>query len=200
MNYSESSEQNKHVILETLRNEFTYSSQILEIGSGTGQHAVFFAPALAHLQWQPSERYQHLGDIRSWIESAPAPNLRPVIELDVTVQPWPVEGNGETYDGVFSANTAHIMNAQAVRQMFEGVARLLASGGRFALYGPFNYNGKATSDSNARFDEWLKARDPESGIKDFTDLNRLADGLGLSLKQDHRMPTNNRLLVWEKSL
>lgn len=198
--FSESSEQNKHVILDILRAEFAWSEHVLEIGSGTGQHAVFFAAELPHLTWQPSDRLENLADIRAWLESAPASNLRPAIELDVRVEPWPVEGSGEHYDAVFSANTAHIMDHRAVRHLFQGVARILPAGGRFALYGPFNYNGRYTSDSNARFDQWLKDRDPDSGIKDFADLNQLADGLGLSLKQDHRMPANNRTLVWEKSL
>ena len=161
---------------------------MLEIGSGTGQHAAYFAPALPHLKWQPSDVAGHLEGISMWVGEGVQP-----IELDLD-KPWP----RLQADAVFSANTAHIVSWPQVERMFEGVGRLLPAGGLFALYGPFHYGGRATSESNARFDAMLRARDPASGVRNFEDVDQLARRCGLALLEDNPMPANNRLLVWKK--
>jgi cyclopropane fatty-acyl-phospholipid synthase-like methyltransferase len=166
---------------------------VLEIGSGTGQHALFFAAALPELIWQTSDREENLDGIRAWLAEAELENLLSPVSLDVKAA-WP----DATYDGVFSANTTHIMSWEEVGYLFRGVGRVLQAEGRFVLYGPFNYQGAFTSDSNSRFDEWLKSRDPLSGIRDFDDLNALAAGQQLFFEEDIEMPVNNRILVWRK--
>lgn len=192
---AESCEQNKWPILDVLRSEFAATTRVLEIGSGTGQHAVFFAQHLPHLTWQTSDVAEYHSGILAWLEDAGLANVRPPLRLDVLRDAWPYQ----TFDGVFSANTAHIMGWPEVEAMFAGIGAILETGGRFCLYGPFNYDGKFTSESNARFDQWLKARDPRSGVRNFEDLDRLAVNAGLRLRQDHAMPANNRTLVWFKA-
>ena len=192
--FAESSEQNKHAILEILEREFAQSRAVLEIGSGTGQHAVFFAQQLPHLQWHASDVTDSLAGITLWLSDYAGHNLSGPYSLDVTQSDWPPL----EVDAVFSANTAHIMHWPAVQAMFTGVGQLLPCGGRFCLYGPFNYHGAYSSDSNARFDDWLKARDPASGVRDLDDLSLVAADAGLHLVRDHSMPVNNRILVWEK--
>ena len=191
--FAESSEQNKLPILAVLQHEFAGIESVLEIGSGTGQHAVFFSTELPHLRWHTSDvRDMHAG-ILQWLEEADLENVVPPIALDVATDAWP----GQSFDGVFSANTVHIMHWHEVEAMFRGIGRILKPGGRFCLYGPFNYHGTYTSPSNERFDQWLKERDPESGIRDVDDLNALAEQAGLRPAEDYEMPENNRILVWE---
>ncbi len=190
--YSEACEQNKEPILAVLREVFTEPGLILEIGAGTGQHAVHFARALPHLDWQPTDQADYLPGIRQWIAEADLPNLRPPLELDVCHPAWPIAQAA----GVFSANTTHIMHWPAVENLFRGVGRVLQPGGAFCLYGPFNYDGRYTSASNAQFDALLKQRDPASGIRDFADLDRLAQDNRLRFQRDYPMPVNNRTLVW----
>jgi len=193
--YAEACDRNKQPILEVLRAEFAAARRVLEIGSGTGQHAVFFAAELPHLCWLSSDRAENLPGIRAWLDEAGLANALGPIELDV-LGVWPAQ----RFDAVFSANTAHIMSWPAVEAMFRGVGERLEPGGRFALYGPFRYGGRHTSDSNAQFDRWLKARDPDSGVRDFERLDALARDNGLAFARDHAMPANNRLLVWERPL
>lgn len=190
--YSEACEQNKEPILAVLREIFTEPGLILEIGAGTGQHAVHFAQQLPHLVWQPTDLEIHRSGIQLWIAEADLANLRSPLELDVCRDPWPVAHAA----GVFSANTTHIMAWSMVEHLFRGVGQILESGKAFCLYGPFNYSGHYTSASNAEFDSWLRMRDPDSGLRDFADLNRLATANGLHLSHDHAMPVNNRILVW----
>ena len=183
--YAEACERNSEPILAVLKRVFRHAKAVLEIGSGTGQHAAYFAAELPHLSWQASDIAEHLEGIRQW-------GVEP-IELDVD-KPWPpVEA-----DAAFSANTAHIMSWPQVERMFEGVARILPRGGLFALYGPFHYGGRPTSESNARFDAMLRARDPGSGVRDFEHIRALAGRCGLAFLEDNAMPANNRLLVFEK--
>jgi SAM-dependent methyltransferase len=193
---SEACERNKGPILEVLVRELAASRAVLEIGSGTGQHAVHFAHHLPHLDWQPSERAAELGPLAERIALEGPPNLAAAIELDVRAQPWPVAGR----DAVFSANTLHIMAWEAVEDFFRGVGRVLAAGGVLCVYGPFRYRGAYTSDSNAEFDRFLRRRDPASGMRDFEALERLAGARGLELAADHAMPANNRTLVWRRAV
>lgn len=192
--FAESCEENKRPILAVLRQAFADCRRILEIGSGTGQHAVFFAAELPHLLWQTSDLREHHAGIHAWLAEAGLPNLLPPLALDVARDPWPQA----QYDGVFSANTSHIMHWPEVEAMFAGIGQVLAPGGRFCLYGPFNAGGRYTSESNARFDAWLRARDPESGLRDIEALDWLARSAGLTLSADHAMPANNRTLVWTR--
>jgi cyclopropane fatty-acyl-phospholipid synthase-like methyltransferase len=194
--YSESCEQNREPILAVLRVAFADRHRVLEIGSGTGQHAVYFAPELPHLVWQTADVRAHHPGIHAWLAEAALPNVLPPLELDVNQNPWP----GGRYDAVFSANTLHIMGWPEVERFFAGVGALLEPGGVLVVYGPFNYNGRFTSESNARFDIWLKARDPASGVRDFEAVDALARAQGLLLQHDIAMPANNRSLVWQRPL
>ncbi len=193
--YAESCDQNREPILQVIEALLRDSQSVLEIGSGTGQHAVYFAEKMPHLQWHTSDRVECHAGIQAWIADSGLPNVSPPIELDVLRSDWPVF----QVDAVFSANTCHIMHWEAVQALFAGVGRVLQPDGKFLLYGPFNYHGKYTSESNARFDQWLKARDPLSAIRDFEDLDKLATQAGMSLQQDFAMPANNRILFWRKN-
>lgn len=194
--YAESSEQNRDPILAVLQGFFDAPGRVLEIGSGTGQHAVYFSAELPHLSWQPSEVAANLPGIHAWRDEAGLDNVLAPLELDVRRRPWPVEA--AAYEYAYSANTAHIMSWPAVCEFIAGVGEALAPGGRFALYGPFNYGGRFTSESNARFDAWLKGRDPHSGVRDFEAVRELAADAGLELAEDVAMPANNRTLCWVK--
>lgn len=193
--FSPASERNQEPILQILREVLAHSVEVLEIGSGTGQHAVFFARHLPHLQWQTSDLPEQHPGIHAWIEAAALPNVRAPLALDVDTAVWPVS----EMDAVFCANTVHIVGWPQVQHLFQGVGRTLKPGGVLCLYGPFNYAGQFTSDSNAQFDVWLKQRDARSGIRDFEALDALAAAQGMQLKQDIAMPANNRILVWRRT-
>lgn len=192
--YAESCDQNRDPILSVIQPLFAALTRVLEIGSGTGQHAVYFAAAMPHLTWHTSDCLEYHDGIRLWLEEAALPNVCPPLQLDVARSVWPALD----VEAVFSANTAHIMHWPEVEAMFAGVGGLLPAGGLFALYGPFNYQGRFTSDSNARFDGWLKQRDPAMGVRDFEAVDRLASAAGMTLMQDFEMPANNRILCWRR--
>ena len=191
--YAPACERNREPILAVLRECFADRRDVLEVGSGTGQHAVHFAAAMPWLSWQCSDRAEHLAGIRLWLDEAGLPNTPAPIELDVSGA-WA----RRRFDAVFSANTLHIMGWPEVQQFFEGVDAVLATDGVLAVYGPFNYGGAYTSDSNREFDAWLKARDTRSGIRDFEAVDALAREIGLTLMDDVAMPANNRTLVWRR--
>ena len=182
--FSEASERNRGPILAILKRMLRDRKHVLEIGSGTGQHAAYFAPELPHLVWQASDVAENLPGIREWVSKPPP------LELDVDKE-WP----RLEVDAVFSANTCHIMSWPQVERMFEKIGKI-GSLKTFCLYGPFNYGGKYTSESNARFDAMLRGRDPASGLRDFESINALAEAAGLTLQEDNAMPANNRLLVF----
>jgi len=192
--YSEACDQNRMPILDILKREFRAARRVLEIGSGTGQHAVFFGRHLPHLLWQTSDLEENHASIHAWIAETGLDNVAPPLLLDVRSHDWPEV----QFDGIFSANTSHIMSWSTVASMFTGIGSLLTRPGCFCLYGPFNYANQYTSDSNRHFDQWLRRRDPDSGLRNFEDLDDLARNNGLRLRTDHVMPVNNRLLVWEK--
>ncbi len=192
--FSEACERNKGPILEVLKSALASTHSVLEIGSGTGQHAVHFAAGLPHLSWQPTELGEQLRLLAERIRLEGTPNLLAPIALDVRAHPWPVP----RVDAVFSANTLHIVAWSVVREFFRGVGGVLGRQGVLCVYGPFRYEGQYTSDSNAEFDGWLKARDPVSGIRDFEALDELARAVGLVLDADHAMPADNRTLVWRR--
>jgi SAM-dependent methyltransferase len=192
--FSEYCERNKGPILEVLRARFADRTQVLEIGSGTGQHAVYFAQELAHLTWHPTEQLAYLADLTERVRLEGPHNLRTPTLLDVRQPVWPVHG----VDAMFTANTLHIMSWSEVMALFNGIGTVLAPGGVFCIYGPFRYAGRYTSDSNQEFDRMLQERDPQSGLRDIDALSLLAEQHGLHLDADFDLPANNRLLVFTK--
>jgi len=188
--YADSCDQNRGPILAVISPLFSSLTNILEVGSGTGQHAVYFAEQMPHITWHTSDCRPYLDGIKMWLADAGLPNVIPPIELDVSVSTWPVM----SVDAIFTANSVHIMHQHDVDNLIEGAGRLLQQGGSLVVYGPFNYSNRYTSESNARFDQWLKARDPESGIKNFEDIQSLANKNGMHLVEDYEMPANNRIL------
>ena len=173
-----------------LRTAFAGRAHVLEIGSGTGQHAVHFAAHLPHLVWHPTEQLKYMTDLEARIKQQGSANLRAPAVLDVKQAVWPLR----QADAVFSANTLHIMSWAEVLDLFGGLARILAAGGVLCIYGPFRYDGRYTSDSNRNFDHMLQERDPLSGLRDIQAVTALASQYGIHLKLDHDLPANNRLL------
>ncbi|MBR9909921.1 MAG: DUF938 domain-containing protein [Gammaproteobacteria bacterium] len=192
--FSQACENNKRPILAVLRRHFTSPGRVLEIGSGTGQHAVFFAEQLPHIQWQTSDLLPNHSAIAAWMATYQGENLLPPLALDVTGESWP----HESFDGAFTANTAHIMAWPQVLAMLDGLRRCLKPGAKLVIYGPFNYHGQFTSESNADFNDWLQQQQPHQGIRDFEALCEAAAVRGLVFMEDNTMPANNRCLVFQR--
>ncbi len=192
--FSPSCERNKDAILAVLQQELPQSGALLEIGSGTGQHAVYFAEHFPGIVWHASDRKENHHGISAWIRDAGLANLHGPEDLDVDAAQWPLSAA----DAVFTANTAHIMGWPSVRNMLCGVGNILVPNGLFAMYGPFKYAGRYTSESNEEFDGRLKAQDPNSAIRDFEAMLEEASKNGLVFVADKEMPANNRLLIWRK--
>ena len=192
--FSAACERNKDPILEVLRVRFADRGQVLEVGSGTGQHAVHFARALEHLTWHPTEQLAYLADLAERIKLEGPHNLRVPTLLDVRQAVWPVR----SADAMFTANTLHIMSWPEVVALFRGIGDVLVPGGVLCIYGPFRYEGRYTSDSNREFDLMLQERDPQSGLRDIQAITALAEQYGLRLDADHDLPANNRLVVFVK--
>jgi cyclopropane fatty-acyl-phospholipid synthase-like methyltransferase len=192
--FSQSCENNKQYILDIIRDAFAAGDRVLEIGSGTAQHVVHFAQALPDIHWLPSDMPENLATVQQGLADCGLHNVAAPLALDVAQDVWPVSD----VDGIFSANTLHIMSAAHVELFFRGVNRVLRPGGRLCVYGPFKYAGEFTTESNARFDDWLKARDARSGVRDFERVDALAQAAGLQLLADRAMPANNQLLAWGK--
>ncbi|MFC5524428.1 DUF938 domain-containing protein [Rhodanobacter ginsengisoli] len=192
--HSPSCERNREPILEVLREQLADRRHVLEIGSGTGEHAVHFAAALPHLSWQSSDRAEYLPGIRAWLDEAALPNAPAPLELDVAGN-WP-DG---PFDAVFSANTLHIMAWHEVQQLFARLPTITSADARLIVYGPFNFHGRYSSDSNAAFDQWLKARGAHMAIRDAEAVDALAADAGFTLVDDIAMPANNRCRVWRRT-
>jgi cyclopropane fatty-acyl-phospholipid synthase-like methyltransferase len=193
--YSESCDQNKLPILSIVEPIFADCSEVLEIGSGTGQHAIYFAEKMPHLLWRCSDCAPYLAGINQWIEDSHISNVITPTTLDVSTSQWPTN----PVDAVFTANSFHIMHDQDVINLMNGAGKLLNAGGHLVIYGPFNYNGEFTSASNKSFEQWLKSRDSLSGIKNFEDVESLANQNGFKLCRDYDMPANNRIVHFIKS-
>ncbi len=191
--FSAACERNRQPILAVLREWFADRRHVLEIGSGTGQHAAHFAAALPKLRWQTSDVPDNLPGIRLWLKEAALPNTPAPIAFDVNDTP-----PGGEYDAVFSANTLHIMGWKEVERMFAALPKLTRRGALLVIYGPFNYEGQFTSPSNAQFDEALRSGNPKRGIRDFEEVDALASAAGFVLKEDRAMPANNRCIVWKR--
>ena len=192
--HAPATERNREPILAVLRDHFADRRRVLEIGSGTGEHAVHFAGALPQLTWQASDVAANLPGIRSWIDAAASPNLPPPIELDVMQDVWPAA----RYDALFSANTLHIMGWREVERLFDRLPEVADADAVLAIYGPFNYAGRFTSASNEAFDRDLRAAAPHRGLRDVEAVDALAARAGFVLLEDVAMPANNRCLVWRR--
>ena len=192
--FAEACERNKDPIFNVLKRNLFGTERILEIGSGTGQHAVYFAQMLPTIDWQTSDCIENHAGICSWIEDSQLTNVHQPLSLNVIEDVWPAK----SFDAAYSANTAHIMPWHAVEATFEGLANVLKPEARYFLYGPFNYNGQYTSDSNAQFDIWLKHQASHQAIRDFEAVEALANRCGFELLEDVEMPANNRILIWQK--
>jgi len=194
LTFSQAAENNKVHICDRLCEVLNPCRHLLEIGSGTGQHAVYMAQRLPQLVWHTSDLAGNLENVRARLEAEGAANITQPIELDVSAHPWPVS----SCDAIYSANAVHIMSWAHVEHLFQGVGEILQSNGFLCLYGPYKYNGDFTTPSNQRFDQWLKDKDPVSGIRDFEAVDELAQNQGLTLRQGFAMPANNQLLVWQR--
>jgi cyclopropane fatty-acyl-phospholipid synthase-like methyltransferase len=192
--YSAACERNREPILGVLRTHFADRRRVLEIGSGTGQHAAYLAAHLPQLTWQASDRAGNLPGIRQWLDEAALPNTPAPLVLDVSRGPWP----RARFDAMFSANTLHIMAWTEVQALFAALPAIADDDAKLAIYGPFNYGGRYSSASNAEFDRSLKAQAPHMGIRDFADVDQLARAAGFALVEDAAMPANNRCLVWQR--
>lgn len=190
--FSPASERNRAPILAVLRDALAQRRRVLEVGSGTGQHAAFFAQALPWLTWQASDRQENLDGIRAWLDEAKAANAPAPIELDVTQENWPTQ----RFDAVFSANTLHIMSWPEVQQLFARLPEVMEADASLVVYGPFNIDGRHTSASNAAFDAQLRLRDPAMGLRDLADVDALARAMGLRMQPPVAMPANNLCIHW----
>ncbi len=201
MLHSPACERNQQPILNLLQQWLPSGARVLEIGSGSGQHGIFFARALAGLHWQPTERHEIMPDLAERIslegrsQLAQGAVVTTPIELDVDrLEHWPQP----SFDAVFSANTCHIMAAPSVANLIAGAARLLGPGGLMLLYGPFQDNGIHTAASNAAFDAHLRSLDPAMGVRDAQEIGRWALAQGLRLMADQAMPADNRTLIFQR--
>jgi len=196
--FSQACENNKRPILNILSKVFIRSKHVLEIGSGTGQHAVFFAQQLPYLTWQTSDLLSNHQGINMRLDEAALKNVKKPIVIDLN-RAWPMPDNNPRVDGLYTANTLHIISWPLVVKFFDNISKNLSAQAKVCIYGPFNYQGEFTSESNANFDKWLKERDANSGIRDIEAILLLANSAGLQLIDDHEMPANNRLLVFSKT-
>lgn len=200
--WSEACERNREPILAVLRRHLHDRTRVLEIGSGTGQHAAYFAAQLPHLHWQASDHPDYLPGIAERLAEAALPNAPAPWPLQAVLSPHPglapLPAPPQGFDAVFSANTLHIMSWAHVQALFAGLPAVMADNALLCIYGPFNDDGAFSSDSNRQFDAWLKARDPDSGIRDAEAVDALATAQGLRLVEDVAMPANNRLRVWRR--
>ena len=197
--FSQACENNQQPILEVLQQELKNSHHVLEVGSGTGQHSVYFAPRLTHLHWQTSDVFANHAIINAWHAAYPAPNLYVPLSFDVSSDSVPINKTvNAPYDAVFTANTLHIMSWFLVSKLFELVGNMLPLEGKFIIYGPFNENGRYSSDSNCQFDYSLRQRDSNSGIRALEDVIKVAEKQHLLLINRYKMPANNEILVFQK--
>ena len=196
--FSAACERNRDPILAVLRTVLHAPARVLEIGSGTGQHAVHFGAELPHLQWQTSDLAENHAGILAWLADARLANVLAPISLDMAASDWSESAWATGFDAVYTANTCHFMSWPQVEAMFAGVGRILAPNGLLCIYGPFNEGGLPTSEGNARFDAALRADAPHRGIRDVRAIRALARAHGLQQQADHEMPANNRLLIFQR--
>lgn len=199
--YSDACERNKEPILRVLRTALADAKTVLEIGSGSGQHAVYFGRHLPHLTWYTSDVPLNHASIRAWLAEADLDNVRPPVIFNMDDAPWSLRGAGldvDCVDGLFSSNTLHIVSWPQVIKFFDGIGNLLHNDGAVCIYGPFKYGGAFTSQGDARFDALLRSQHDGSGLRDFEAVDELAKQAKLYLADDVLMPANNHLLIWRK--
>lgn len=192
--WADSAEQNKTVISEVIAPYLATAKSVLEIGSGTGQHAVHLAAQHPHLSWQPSEHPSNLAMLEENLQQHGLPNIQAPQALDASAEQWPAL----EADLVYSANTLHIMSWSSVCQLFQHLGQIPAAK-PVLFYGPFRFEDRDFAPSNEAFDQWLKQRDAQSGIRDIRALEEQGETVGLSLEQAIEMPANNHILVWKRS-
>ena len=193
--FSASAERNKQAILSKLQIQLNNGDHVLEIGSGTGQHACFFANALPNVIWQPTELQQNIPAINAWLNEHNLKNILEPLVLDINKLPWPKSQANACY----TCNTLHIISMDSVHSFFKGCKQVLADKGKLCVYGPFSFDGQHTSPSTEEFDQWLRAADPASGVRDLNHLDSIAQELGFKACRFDKMPANNFFVVWEKS-
>lgn len=193
--YSAAAERNKEPILKVLKEVIRRQhKRLLEIGAGTGQHAIYLAPFFPHLEWTPTELPENLSPLARRVHEIKIPNIRQPHAFEVGQDDFPIQ----TYDVVFTANTFHIMHWKECKSLIKLLSIRLSEGGKVVIYGPFNYNGQFTSPSNEEFDKSLREKDPLSGIRSFEDVNKAMIKHGFELVEDYEMPANNRTLVFNR--
>ena len=197
--FSQACHNNREPILAILKTHLKDSKGVLEIGSGTGQHAVYFAERLPHLYWQTSDLFENHPGINAWLADYCGLNVAAPIILNAADTDWPAVASNIAIETVFTANTLHIMAWPEVQKFISNLADIIPVAGHFIAYGPFNYKGQFTSDSNARFNDWLKQQAPHRAIRDIEAIIELAEESGLELQHDHELPANNRCLVFLKT-
>ncbi len=194
--FSPSADRNKDAILAVLKSELSTNVRVLEIGSGTGQHACFFTEHLHNVVWQPTELASNIAHIASRVASNGNANVLQPWELDVNNHPWPVT----EADVCYTCNTFHIIGLDSVESVFKGCRAVLSGGGKLIVYGPFSIQGKYTSSSNQHFDQQLRQQNPASGVRDLTDLDVIAQSHGFDAYRLIEMPSNNFIVVWTLSV
>ena len=192
--YSPAADTNKGPILETLRARLAPTARVLEVGSGSGQHALHFTEALPELRWQPTEHPAVMSALEANLGAAGRAAILPPLALDLAAESWPAG----PFDAVYAANVMHIVSVPLGEALIRGAASVLGAGGQLLLYGPYRFAGAFTTESNAEFDQWLKARDPASGVRDFEAVAAVAEASGLVLEDNRAMPSNNQLLCFRR--
>lgn len=193
--FSPACERNRDPILALLRERYADRARVLEIGSGTGQHAVHFAAALPHLQWQTTDVAEYLPGLRLWLDEAALPNTPEPLTLDVDA-PWPALSG---FDAVYSANTLHIMGWHSVQRLFAGLPGVMAPHALLTVYGPFKDAGRFSGPGDAGFDATLREADPRRGLRDIQEVDALARAAGLSLLEHRALPAHNRCVTWRRN-
>ncbi len=192
--YSPAAEKNKTPILEELRERLAPTARVLEVGSGSGQHALHFTEALPELRWQPTEHPAVMPALEANLGAAGREAILPPLALDLAADSWPIG----PFDAVYAANVMHIVSVPLGEALLRGAASVLGEGGQLLLYGPYRFGGAFTTESNAEFDQWLKARDPASGVRDFEAVAAAAEAVGLVFADNRAMPSNNQLLCFRR--
>ncbi len=192
-----SAQRNAAPILEQLTRLAPDQGRVLELASGTGQHAAAFAAALPGLIWQPSDANPDaLASITAWVDATRLPNLRPPVLLDAGRLDWAASQTG--YDLVMTVNLLHLISADEARHVVRGMAEAVRPGGQALIYGPFRRDGQLTSDGDRSFDASLRAQDPAIGYKDVSEIEDWASTAGLHAEDHIEMPANNLLLVYRE--
>ena len=193
--YSKAAENNRAPIAHVMGKHLPPDASVLEIGSGAGQHALHMSHTFPGITWLPSEREAVVPILRANLALCGSKNIQPPLVLDLADFAW----SGDQVDTVYAANVMHIVSESLGERLVQLAADALEPSGLLMLYGPYKYNGQFTTKSNATFDQWLKDRDPASGVRDFEAVVATAQCTGLTLAHDYAMPANNQMLIFERA-